>query len=103
MANYILAFHGGTIPENPDDKAMIKEKWGVWMGQVGEAMTNQGAPLGMSSTVSSSGISDDGGANPISGFMVVETDSKESAIGIAKTCPHLEFGGSIEVAEMMKM
>jgi len=103
MANYILAFHGGTMPENPDDIEKVKAKWGAWMGQVGKAMTNQGAPLGKSSTVTTSGVSDDGGANPISGFMVLEADSMENAIEMAKTCPHIDFGGSIEVAEMMKM
>jgi len=103
MANFMLAFHGGTMPENPDDMAMVKEKWGAWMKKVGKAMTNQGAPLGKSSTVSTAGVRDDGGDNPISGFMVVEADNKVSAIEMAKSCPHLEFGGSIEVAEMMKM
>ena len=53
-------------------------------------------------TVSSTGVTDDGGSNPLSGYSVVQADSKEAAIELAKSCPHLDHG-TIEVAEMMKM
>ena len=39
----------------------------------------------------------------MSGFSVVQTDSMEAALEIARNCPFLETGGTLEVAEMMKM
>ncbi|MCZ6843050.1 MAG: YciI family protein, partial [SAR324 cluster bacterium] len=61
-----------------------------------------GSPLGMSKTVSSSGVSDDGGSNPLCGYTIVKADGMDAALAIARECPHLEIG-TIEVAEVMKM
>ncbi len=56
----------------------------------------------MSKTVSSSGVSDDGGSNPLLGFSIVKADSMDAALEMAKGCPHLEIG-TIEVAEAKEM
>ncbi len=102
MPNYILAYHGGKKPESPEKGAEDMAKWKAWVGGLGDAMVNPGTPLGKSKTVSSSGVSDGGGPNPLLGFSVVAADSLESALEIAKTCPYLEHG-TIEVAEMIEM
>ncbi len=39
----------------------------------------------------------------MSGFTIVESDSMKSALDIAKSCPFLEIGGSLEVSELMQM
>jgi hypothetical protein len=103
MADYIFAYHGGKIPETPEEGAKVMEQWGAWMEKTGEAMVNPGNPAGMSKTVSSGGVTNDGGANPISGFSVVKANSIEAAIEIARTCPHLTYEGTIEVAELLEM
>lgn len=102
MSNYIFAYHGGSMPDSPEEGEKLMARWRAWMEGLGTAMVNPGNPVGMSSTVSSSGVTDDGGSNPLSGFSVVEADSKEAAIEIAKSCPHLDHG-TIEVAELMQM
>ena len=103
MPNYIFAYHGGKKPESAEEGAQAMEKWKAWIGNLGDAMVNPGTPLGMSKTVSSSGVSDDGGANPLSGYSIVTADSMNAALEIAKGCPYLEIDGTIEVAEVMKM
>jgi hypothetical protein len=102
MPNYIFAYHGGKMPENPEDGAKLMARWQAWMGGLGEFMVIPGAPLGQSKTISSAGVTDDGGANPLSGYTVVKADSMDAALEMAKACPHLDHG-SIEVAEEMKM
>ena len=37
------------------------------------------------------------------GFSVVKANSMEAALEMAKECPHVELGGTLEVAEMMEM
>jgi hypothetical protein len=103
MANYILAYHGGKKPESPEEGAKHMAKWKAWVGGLGDAAVNPGTPLGKSRIVSSSGVSDDGGSNPMSGFSVVKADSMDAALEMAKECPTLELDGTIEVAEMMEM
>ncbi len=103
MPNYLLAYHGGKKPESPEAGAKQMAKWKAWVGGLGDAAVNPGTPLGMSKTVSSSGVSDDGGSNPMMGFSIVKADSMDAALEMAKECPHVEFGGTLEVAEMKEM
>jgi len=49
-------------------------KWKAWVGGLGDAAVNPGTLLGMSRIVSSAGVSDDGGSNPMSGFSIVHRD-----------------------------
>ncbi len=78
-------------------------KWKAWVGGLGDAVVNPGTPLGKPKIVSSSGVSDDGGSNPLTGFSIVKADSMDAALEMAKECPFLEVGGTIEVAEVMEM
>ncbi len=103
MPNYIIAYHGGNKPESPEEGAKHMAKWKAWVEGLGDAAVNPGTPLGKSKTVSSSGISDDGGPDPMSGFSIVKADSMDASLEMAKGCPHLELGGTLEVAEVMKM
>ncbi len=102
MSEYIIAYHGGKKPESPEAGAELMAKWRTWMGGLGDAMVNPGNPVGMSKTVSSGGVSDDGGSNPLSGFSIVKADSMDAALEMAKGCPYLDIG-TIEVAEAMEM
>ncbi len=103
MSNYIIAYHGGKKPETPEEGAKNMAKWKAWVGGLGDAVVNPGTPLGKSRIVSSLGVSDDGGSNPLLGFSIVKADSMDAALEMAKECPHLEIGGTLEVAEMMEM
>ncbi len=102
MPQFIFAYHSGKIPEDPEEGAKLMARWQAWMAGPGDGMVNPGHPVGKSSTVSSSGVTNDGGSNPLSGFSLVEADNIEAAIEIAKGCPHIEHG-SIEIAETMEM
>jgi hypothetical protein len=103
VPNFVLAFHGGKYPETPAEGAGIMAKWEAWMGGLGAALVNPGNPLGKAKTLSSAGVSDDGGSNPLTGFSIVEADDMDAALAMARGCPHLEFDGTIEVAEAMRM
>ena len=104
MAQYMFAYHGGKKPDTPEEGAAMMARWHAWIADLGKAMVNPGTPLGMSKTVSADGVTDDGGANPLSGFSVIEAASMEAALEIAKSCPFLEMEtATIEVAEMMSM
>lgn len=104
MTSFIFAYHGGNKPESPEEGAKMMEKWNAWVEDLGDTMVNSpGSPVGKSKTVSSAGISDDGGPNPLSGFSIIKADSMDAALELAQGCPFLELGGTIEVAEMMEM
>lgn len=104
MAQFIFAYHGGKKPDSPEEGAKVMEAWKNWMGSMGDALIVPGAPVGMSKTVSAGSISDDGGANPLAGYSVVEAASIDAASEMAKGCPMVVDGdGSVEVAEILEM
>lgn len=79
-------------------------RWKAWINDLGDAVVGPGTPLGMSKTVSSDGVTNDGGPNPLSGFSIIEADDMNAALKTAKGCPHLEMDtATIEVAQVMQM
>lgn len=104
MAKYLFVYHGGKVPESQAEKAKEMDAWGKWMGGMGAALVDGGAPVGKSSTVNSDGsVADNGGANPASGYSLVEAKTLADAQAHAKGCPILAAGGSIEVAPTIDM
>lgn len=103
MSKYIFVYHGGRKPDAPDEIEKVMAKWMAWFQDMGDAVVDGGNPAGMSKTVSASGVLDDGGANPMSGYSLVAAGSIEAAVSMAKGCPILEDGGTVEVAEAMEM
>lgn len=104
MPNYVFAYHGGGMPETPEEGAKVMAAWQSWYGSMGDAVVDGGAPVGMSKTVSTSGVADDGGSNPLSGYTVVKADTIEAACKMAKGCPILDGGkGTVEVAPVHEM
>jgi len=104
MAKYLFVYHGGSHPKTKDEQATVMAAWGQWFGSMGKAVVDGGNPVGKSSTVLSNGsVADNGGANPASGYSLIEAQSLDQALTMAKGCPILAAGGSIEVAEAIDM
>ena len=100
MANYLLVYHGGGMPQSADEQAKVMAAWGKWFGELGDAIVDGGNPVGQTRTIGANGaVSEGGGANPASGYSVIKADSMEQAVQRAKGCPILQGGGSIEVCE----
>ncbi|MCA0870604.1 YciI family protein [Seohaeicola saemankumensis] len=104
MPQFMFAYHGGKAPDTPEEGEKIMAAWQAWMGGMGDALIQPGNPVGQSKTVSGGGVSDDGGANPVSGFSVVSAADIDTACEMAKGCPMVVSGnGSVEVAEIIEM
>ncbi len=104
MAKYLFVYHGGGHPTNPAEVKQVMDAWGAWFGSMGAAVIDGGNPVGKSSTVKQDGsLVPSGGANPASGYSLIEASSLEDAHKKAKGCPILKAGGTIEIAEAMDM
>ncbi|APX16433.1 hypothetical protein BWR17_11740 [Phaeobacter inhibens] len=104
MPQFIFAYHGGKTPDTPEQGAKVMDAWKSWMGEMGDALVVPGNPVGMSKTVQHSGVEDNGGANPLSGYSVVEAVDIDAACKMANGCPMVASGdGSVEVAEIIEM
>lgn len=104
MPEFVFAYHGGTIPETQEEGEKAMAAWGQWFEDMGAAVVNGGNPVGQSMTVSAAGVTQDGGANPISGYTIVNAETPEAACEMAKGCPMVADGsGSVEVAPVIVM
>ena len=102
MPDYIIAYRGWKEAASQEAGAKGREAFMAWIAELGDAVINPGTPLGPSRTVSSDGISVTPDAYRMTGYSVVQADSLEAALRMAKGCPFLEMG-TVEVAEMMSM
>jgi hypothetical protein len=100
MAKYLLVYHGGGMPEGEAAQAESMAAWGTWFQNLGPALADGGNPVGQAKTVASDGsVSDGGGANAATGYSLITADSLDAAVALAKGCPVLGGGSSVEVAE----
>jgi len=74
-----------------------------WLASLGDAAVSPANPLKNTNTVNPDGSVSSGITSTMSGYTVIEVDSMDSALDIAKTCPFLDIGGSLEVSELMQM
>jgi hypothetical protein len=104
MTRYLLNYHGGGAPESPAEGEKVMKAWGDWMGSLGKALVDGGNPTGPAKTIAANGkVTEGGGANPSTGYSIIEAKNLEAAVDAAKGCPIFKSGGSVEVAELMPM
>jgi hypothetical protein len=100
MADYVLLYRGGGMPETEEDQAMVMKAWDGWMHQLGPALKDGGNPFapGAAKTITSDGSVRDG-AGSATGYSILTADSLDAATEMAKGCPVLQGGAEIEVYE----
>jgi hypothetical protein len=103
MAKYLLAYKGGGMPETDAERDAQMAAWGSWFGHLGQAVTDPGNPFGPSKAVAGDGSISDGAPSGLTGYSVVTADSLDAATGMAKTCPVVSDGGSVEVYETFEV
>jgi hypothetical protein len=99
MAKYLLLYRGGSMPETEDEQARVMQAWDAWFHQLGSAVADGGNPFTPTSrAIAPDGSVGDGSAGP-SGYSILEADSLDTAVTLAKGCPVLQGGASIDVYE----
>ena len=104
MAKYLFVYHGGENPESEEEVKEVLDAWGAWLGGMGAAVIDGGNPVGPSMTVGPGGaVADNGGANPATGYSLIEASDMDDALEKARGCPILDADGTVEVAEAFDM
>ncbi len=105
MADFVLLYTGGSMPETEAEQARVMQAWTDWYGQIGGALKDGGNPFTPAAkTIASDGTLKDGSPGPQhTGYTIVTADSLESATAIAKGSPVLQGGGSVTVYETLEV
>ncbi|KQP01890.1 YciI family protein [Leifsonia sp. Leaf264] len=94
MPSFLFIYRAGPDPVPADRVAENREAWGAWNAAVQE---DYGIRTSGGKFVTSSGVHDSDGI--ARGASMVEFESLEAAVAMAKKSPNLAFGGSVEVLE----
>ena len=102
MSQYVIVYLGGDRPSSPEEGKQHMSKYMDWLVSLGDSAVSPANPLKNTSTVNPDGTVTTGGSTTMSGYTIVEADSMEAALSMAKACPFLDIGGSLEVSELVK-
>jgi hypothetical protein len=104
MADYVLLYTGGGMPETEEEQAAQMQAWTSWFENLGPALKDGGNPFsGQAKSISSDGSISDGATAPATGYSIIEADSLDAATDLAKSCPVLQGGASVSVFETFKV
>jgi len=99
----MITYLGGDKPATPEEGRQHMSKYRGWLSSLGDAAVSPANPLKDTTTVNPDGSVTEGSASGMSGFTLVAADSIADAITIARACPFLDVGGSLEVSELIEM
>ncbi len=102
MADFVLLYTGGGMPETEEETAQVMKAWDAWMGQIGSGLKDGGNPFTPAAkTIANDGSVSDGAPGPLhTGYTILTADSLDAALEMAKSCPVLMGGASITVYEV---
>ena len=100
MANYLLTYHGGGMPETKEEQDQVMKAWTAWFGTLGDALVDGGNPVSQAKAISPDGSVMDATMAP-SGYSIIKADSLDSAVQLAKGCPVLAGGANVLVSETL--
>ena len=103
MPQYTIVYLGGKQPSSPEEGQQHFTKYMEWLSSLGSAAVSPANPFRTTSTVNPDGSVTAGSSTSMSGYSIIQADSMEAALEIAKACPFLDIGGSLEVSELGEM
>jgi hypothetical protein len=105
MANYVLVYKGGGgMAPTPAAQEKIMADWGQWFGGLGQALVDGGNPFsGSATSIASDGSTREGASSGLTGYSILKADDLATAANLAKGCPVLSSGGTIEVYETFQV
>lgn len=101
MLKYMLVYTGGSMPQGEAEQKRVLKDWDRWYKRVGKSVVDQGNPFTpMAKNISSDGRISDGSSDcKASGYSLIQANSLDDAVAIAKDCPVLKDGAKITVYE----
>ena len=103
MARYMISYIGGEQPATPEEGKQHFAKYREWLSSLSDKAVSPANPLRNTNTVNPDGSVTAGGLTAMSGYTVIDVESMDEALSIARACPFLDIGGSLEVSELVAM
>ena len=100
MSKFLFLYHAPTTPaentpSDPAEMEAVMGQWMEWAGRVGDGMVDFGTPLAGGTRVTPEGTSPS--TREVAGYTLIEADSLDAAVELAKVHPHLNMPGGCEI------
>jgi hypothetical protein len=112
MAKFLFVYRGGADAYSkmtPEQGQQHMKKWEKWIGEAMQKgwMVNPGDALTGEGRVVRAEVVTDGpfaeAKEIVGGFSIVEADTIDAAAQLAKGCPALQVGGTVEVRRLAEI
>ena len=104
MATFVFTYR---VPQQPLSEALAAldeparaariAAWNSWFDSMGASLVEKGNPVNDARTVGTAA------GTRIGGYSLVSADDFDAAVALAKGCPGLEWGGGVEIGEVVEM
>jgi hypothetical protein len=95
MSTFLFSYRSPQNSAPPSPEAIAA--WGAWLESMGPRLVDRGLPVSDRQTL---GKCED---TRLGGYSLVNAESLEAAVALAKGCPGLENGGGVEVGALRDM
>lgn len=103
MPQFVITYLGGNQPASPEEGKQHMAKYMEWISSLGDSAVSPMNPFKDTHTINPDASAAAGSSTKMSGFTIINAASMDAALSIAKSCPFLEIGGSMEVSELMQI
>lgn len=99
MNEYIITYFGGEKPSTPEAGKAHFAQYQQWLQSLGDAVVSAMNPLRSAVSIAPNGTQVQGSQTGMSGYTILQANSIEEAVEMAKGCPFLGINGRLEIAE----
>lgn len=103
MNQYLISYFGGEPPKTPEAGQEHFKQYKAWLANLGDEVISPMNPLKNANSIQPDGAVSEGSRTNLSGFTIVKAENIQAALDMAKACPFLNIGGSLEVAQLVDM
>src|SRR5512136_230325 len=103
MSKYVLLYNGGSMPEAGPETEKVMKAWEAWLSKLGKAVVDPGDPFTpkVKSIGSDGSVADGPVGSMATGYSILEADSLDAAVKMARSCPVLQGGAKLSVYETL--
>ena len=105
MANFLLLYTGGKVPEKAADRERMLHDWTAWYNKLGTAVVDRGDPFTpKAKAIFGQNKTQEGPVDCMaSGYSIIRANSLEAAVTLVRDCPVLKDGAKVDIYETSHM
>jgi hypothetical protein len=100
MAKFLVTYHGGEMPADPELLEQVRGEFVAWRSRAGDAVLDPGSPV---RAVTQLAAGEPEPLSRIAGYSMIEADSVEAASGLLTSHPFIHRGGTLQINEILEM